>query len=421
AIRQIKAANENFQGGINPLNLSHITVKPAHPPLNSLESELPQTELDITKTVDFRDFRRPNEFGITAYRHVFKMDEPGLLVSTGTERSFYGLIETVLASPPNYCQGLVIRDINPKVKAYVDFNVLLLRLATNVTEYAKLSHSCFPSLEEFRKIRKLPEKERDVISAKYTEDSIANRLKIVKSKLDADMTMDPTIKNYYLDNLEVLAKSYYEIDSQWKDWEKTYSQIGEYPRYQEDECYFNILQKYAKAGNIIATLGDIGDLEFLSTKKVSIVDISNIHHYVLLDFRSNQIDFEPKIISTIPHRKQTGYTTYQYKSMSKEKKEELRDLLHLLEKWKDQRQPTSHKNQASDINNSFSSKSILTYYSDEVLTALKKSMAIKTRAESPRFLNFLAIDKWDELTPREIKEWNDVLQKYPGNESFLIE
>ncbi|MBS0627329.1 MAG: hypothetical protein JSS09_03870, partial [Verrucomicrobia bacterium] len=307
AIRQIKAANENFQGGINPLNLSHRTLKPAQlsieensdPILSSwressqpneqeayqriysyidlkktsssstpldlsnldltilpkclftnpifsranlagnplkefppeltiesvqnlenfeyvkkvidskdlqvkpttLESELPQTELDITKTVDFRDFRRPNEFGITAYRHVFKMDEPGLLVSTGTERSFYGLIQAVLASPPNYCQGLIIRDINPKVKAYVDFNVLLLRLATNVTEYKELSHSCFPSLEECHKIWKLSASEQLVAQTKHLNDSIANRLKIVKSKLDADMTMDPTIKNYYLDNL----------------------------------------------------------------------------------------------------------------------------------------------------------------------------------------------------------------------------
>ncbi|MBS0627793.1 MAG: hypothetical protein JSS09_06235, partial [Verrucomicrobia bacterium] len=132
---------DNFECVRKVIDSKDFQVKPT-----SLESELPQTELDITQTVDFPDCRTPNEGGIEAYRHVFKMDEPGLLVSTGTERSFYGLIQAVLASPPNYCQGLVIRDINPKVKAYVDFNVLLLRLATNVTEYAKLSHSCFPSL-----------------------------------------------------------------------------------------------------------------------------------------------------------------------------------------------------------------------------------------------------------------------------------
>ncbi|MBS0627610.1 MAG: hypothetical protein JSS09_05305, partial [Verrucomicrobia bacterium] len=96
------------------------------------------------------------------------------------------------------------------------------------------------------------------------------------------------------------------------------------------------------------------------------------------------------------------------------------ELLRLLEKWKVQRQPTWTKQLAIDITNSFSRRPILIYYSDEVLTALKKSMAIKTRPESPLFLNFLAIHKWDELTPREIKEWNDVLQKHPGNESFLI-
>jgi len=93
----------------------------------SLESQLPQTKLDIHQVVNFADYRYPNEGNITEYRSLFQMQQPGLLVSTGTERSFFALIETVLASPQGYCKGLVIRDINPKVKAYTDFNVLLLR------------------------------------------------------------------------------------------------------------------------------------------------------------------------------------------------------------------------------------------------------------------------------------------------------
>ncbi|MBS0627330.1 MAG: hypothetical protein JSS09_03875, partial [Verrucomicrobia bacterium] len=152
-----------------------------------------------------------------------------------------------------------------------------------------------------------------------------------------------------------------------------------------------------------------------------ILDVSNIPDYVLINLRSNQIDFEPKIISTNQDCRETEYKTYQHKNMSKEKKEELRELLQLLDKWLDQRCPTWTKRLAMYVKGSFCMESFLTYYSDELLTALKKSMAIKTRPKNPSDLRFLAINNWNKLSPQEIKEWNDVLQKHPGNESFLIE
>jgi hypothetical protein len=86
--------------------------------------------LDVDAIIPFKDYLVPNELNPYLVKlHFDLLDEAGLLVSTGTERSF---IDLALCEK---CTGLVGVDINPRVKAYNDFNTLLLRLSENRKDY----------------------------------------------------------------------------------------------------------------------------------------------------------------------------------------------------------------------------------------------------------------------------------------------
>ena len=90
---------------------------------------------------DVLQFLEPNErIPVNVRPHLLKMQR-GLIVSVGTERSFFDL----LLSDPNLCTGLVVRDVNPRVKAYVDFNTLLLTIATSRLDYRALIEQFNPS------------------------------------------------------------------------------------------------------------------------------------------------------------------------------------------------------------------------------------------------------------------------------------
>ena len=91
------------------------------------------TDVNITTFTDF--FLTPSEtVGTDLAPHIQKMEQ-GLIVSVGTERSFFDLA----LADQSRCEGLVVRDINPKVKAYVDFNVLLFRIANSRKDYCLLA------------------------------------------------------------------------------------------------------------------------------------------------------------------------------------------------------------------------------------------------------------------------------------------
>ena len=240
-------------------------------------------------TRDIGNFLSPNEYDVINVKdHLDRMEE-GFILSCGTERSFFDL---VLANPEK-CRGLIVRDIDSRVKAYVDFNVLLLRISNDVRDYESLSTLDFenkPELEE--RVQEI--KRRIHLKMKSGEISIKIGL-------------------YYLENLEKLASVYYSTSKAWRN-EKFYFFQG--VEYYRDEEKFRKLQAYAKAGKIIATVGDINDLQFLHRVRVSVVDTSNVFDYFLGDF---QVDDQsnPLIIWTDLFHPSAKYHSFFFKTTYK--------------------------------------------------------------------------------------------------------
>jgi len=79
-----------------------------------------------------------------------------------------------LLADPTKCEGLVIRDISHRVKAYVDCNVLLLRISNSREEYCALA-------KEFN--------EKAILEKNYR-----------------DPTIPEVWKKYYKENLRILLK-----------------------------------------------------------------------------------------------------------------------------------------------------------------------------------------------------------------------
>jgi len=233
----------------------------------SLEMEfMRQYEEDLYKECDFEDYLIPNEPNVhNVVEHLEKAKEPGIVVSTGTERSFFNL--SLISREKSL--GLVVRDINPKVKMYVDCNLLLLKLAENREDYKKLS-TC----------------NREVITIAEKIEEIRNRL--LKSSEISDF-----MKGYYQKHLTRFAQVYF-IDSKYQAWRehKTFSSLS---KYFDEDILFQRIHVHAKNGNIIATVGDIGDLRFLDQYRISVLDTSNIKEYSLIQLKTGSF---PVVIST---------------------------------------------------------------------------------------------------------------------------
>jgi len=264
-----------------------------------------------------------------------------------------------------------------------------------------------------------------------------NKIEFIKSKLELDSSISSEVKQYYLENLDILAKSYYEINSDWRD--PAQSAIEGFPRYFEDLDYFAILQRYAKSGNIISTVGDIGDLEFLSTKNISIVNVSNISDYTLIYFQSKNSKFKPKIISTelnyisinkknlntLSKKKKapTTYTASQYKPISENQKQELDKILKLLETCqKNGKYNPGHHSLAQfprsislQIKNSTQAKIPFPYYSEELLTELKKLIAAVLQGKEPSNSSFASAFRLANLNATQKKEYENLLKSLKDN------
>ena len=81
----------------------------------------------------------------------------------------------------------------------------------------------------------------------------------------------------------------------WRGMEDTPSyRFFEGVKYYEDDQLFEKL-KLCHSGNIIATVGEIGDLEFLDQTDIALLDISNISDYSVVNFRTKS---NPKVMST---------------------------------------------------------------------------------------------------------------------------
>lgn len=307
AVALYSALNQKTVASVAPVTLP---LRPVERAPDSLETQFADisTQVDLATLPNFPAYLAPNEtWPINILPHL-AMTQPGLIVSVGTERSFFDL---ALSGP--LCQGLVIRDIHPHVKAYVDFNVLLLRIAKDRQDYVQLST---PPVG-------------DADSEEYRE-----KIRTIQRAIENSPHIPPTIQSYYMNHLEAFAKIYFQTNE--KDgvyasgqdpvWRKRASFDG--VKYNEDDALFQNVQRHARAGNIIATVGDVGDLTFLDHKNITIVDTSNVKQYTIARIRTNS---NPTIISTTTFEDKTEYQSATYNQLTHEQVRELDTLLEMVQ------------------------------------------------------------------------------------------
>lgn len=226
----------------------------------SLEQDLSYT-IEVLPNPDtftgFKDFRQPNEAHPEQIYPILDTISPGgVLVSAGSERGFF----TLALAEEGLFSGLVIRDIHPKIKAYVDFNILLFRLASSREEYNRLSEM----------------KTTDGFREKIEDSNIPHAMKI-----------------YYLNNLDTLALAYQEVDQDWRAC-TAFHRVD----YSKNDVFFQRIKKLADSGNIVSAIGDITDVDFLHDREISMIDISNIYDYSPNMTFKKEPGFHPVIVYT---------------------------------------------------------------------------------------------------------------------------
>lgn len=253
----------------------------------SLQEELMQywisEDLDLTKRTIWDKFLEPNELNPNHIGELLEKNiiKPGIIITTGAHRAFY-----LVASLPENKQinGIVVIDINPKTKAFVDFNKLLIQIAQDRNEYNLLANE--PS----------------------HLDTIRERVE--QSNIHSDA------KKYYLDNLEIFGKIFYQ--NKWApDRFKYLEDAFLHVRYDKDDLLFEKIKRYCVSGNMIAVCSNINDLSFLSTRNIAAIDASNIHHYVPLAFTNGKNPIETTVIFTsVLEQFHTEYASFLYKEIS---------------------------------------------------------------------------------------------------------
>jgi len=293
--------------------------------LHSLEMEFcaEATSVDVKKRPDFRSYLIPNEIGVLGIRRHLTMTQHGLLVSTGTERSFFDLA----LIDPTQCEGLIVRDFDPEVKAYVDFNVLLLRISRSREDYVTLS-TLIPDST-------LTTSPGDHLTHEtpWNEELYQEKIAIIRERMEK-IRMPANIKAYYLTQLEASGRIYFharmtrELSMETMTC-CTWRENPEFDvKYHLDDRLFYQLQRYAKCGNIIATVGTINDLQFLDKINISILDTSNICDYSFLGFKTSS---KPTVIVT-KVRCPTEYHSFVHAPLTNPQFTELEGLLEAL--WK---------------------------------------------------------------------------------------
>jgi hypothetical protein len=254
--------------------------------------------VDIRARMAMIDFIFPNEGGVVAIQpHLNQafanVEKPNYLVATGAERALFALL---LAG--NACQGVIIRDINPRIKAYIDFNVLLLRLSENRTEYVELSSS--------------PDKKAKIYQ-----------------KLAADRTLSAEVKSYYQQHFDDFAMIYFD-NIEWKQIAKLYD-INPFREvnYYDDDVLFERLKRFATSGNIVATIGNIGSLESFYDLPVAAIDISNIQNFELVDLRWPHA---VHVIWTRQHYAATSYFSNKAHPISGAERELCKNVIDIFRK-----------------------------------------------------------------------------------------
>jgi hypothetical protein len=257
----------------------------------SLEEKLQREVcvIDLSQEKKF-DFLEPNEVPFYEALAVH-----GLMVTTGTERSFFSLLQQ---SDPMQCEGIVVRDIEPCVKAYMDFKTLLLRVSHDRQDFCEL-------------------------------DASPDKLSEIRSRVNQCTTLPMWLKIYYLEHLDEFGKIYYQTQRQW-----IHNRRFEKVNYYHDDRLFKILQQAIILGKFVSTQGDINDLSFLHSYHISVIDTSNIWMYSFINIKGiddSQIP-PPLIISTLDFAvdRSTTFRSYLHPNLSSEEKRRLNQLLDIL-------------------------------------------------------------------------------------------
>ncbi|GEM_PF-4716097 len=266
-------------------------------------------EKNLDQQCDFDDYREPNEDNPENIQSHLDLAEPGIHVCTGSERLFFHL----LLCDEKKCQGIIGRDINPKIAMYVAFNTLLLRIADNRQEYVDLSTPISECDFSTGSRRRLKKQER--------RDKLNERLKRISSKIDQDKVMPENMKRFYQKHLNAAGKAYLYCAQYWRT-EQSFEKLN----YTKNDEQFLKLQRFARSGKIISTVGNINDLGFLKEKEISVVDTSNIVDYTILDFQGSPNNFRARVIHTVVGMCKTNYYSYIYLPLSSKEKKEFEDL-----------------------------------------------------------------------------------------------
>ena len=302
-----------LQGSIPtcPDHLSTAAIETNPPLLHESIEDFGLIDLvDTHASIDFQDYLEPNEgtpTNVKPHLDAGFAKQQGFLVSTGTERSFFDLA----LSDPKKCKGLIVRDINPRVKAYVDFNTMLLRISESMEEYSLISVITPNPGQNFDKL-------------------LSDRICEIEAKLIQDIRIPKPVKDYYLRNIQAFGEIYFSQNTYYDRryyWRKSRDFGG--VKYFEDQELFSRLQRYARDGKIVATIGDINDLLFLEDLPISVVDVSNIPDYTIMDFKIMP-GCHPTIISTNQHPVCTAFFSCVHTDLSDQEREEMAGLIKLL-------------------------------------------------------------------------------------------
>ncbi|HEV8051767.1 MAG TPA: hypothetical protein VGP47_04670 [Parachlamydiaceae bacterium] len=218
------------------------------------------------------DYLVPNEGRPEKIKKHLDLAQTGIHISTGTERSLFHL----LCAEEDKCLGLVIRDINPRVKAYMDFNIALIRISDTREEYVKLSSTIHDPI---------------------------HRIQTIESIIERDPDLPLIIKQYYLAHARKFGEIYLKADQSWRT-----NPLFDRVNYCRNDSQFYKIKFFAMAGNIITTVGKINDLIFLFCRNIAVVDTSNICDYSMINLNYNE-NSQPRVIWT-NLESTTGEETY---------------------------------------------------------------------------------------------------------------
>jgi hypothetical protein len=254
-------------------------------------------KVNIRENCNFKDYREPNEGSPEGIAEHLENSEPGIHIYTGSERAFFG----ACFSDSSKCHGVIVRDINLKIIAYVNFNTLLLRLSKTRVDYVELTRKC---------------------DDKYP---LKGRISVIEN-LIINNDLPDYVRSYHLKHLNDFALAYFSVERSWRT---TRAKHFKECRYDLHDHLFAKVQAYAKSGNFIAIQGSINDLSFTKDRKISVVDTSNIFDYVFLNIKG-LINSETRIIFTYWNMEKTKYFSYIHEALTKNEEIDFDNLLKAL-------------------------------------------------------------------------------------------